>query len=353
MQPRRIAVLSPYTDPVRGGISSYVRELAAAYVRCGMDCLGLAAVGEDNAAFAVVRGSKFLFVVRALHRLTRWGPDLIHCHTDHWYVIIPALVGKILCRTARSLVTLHTPASLAQQSLVDAILRRLFRFFDGVVFVSQDMRDRWRLPDSIAQAVIHAAPEWLATGHVKTGRRMERPNIVFVGPLVWPQKVAGLLLLLDAFASISPLFQDWQLTIVGDGPLRPFVERRVRDLRLEKSVVLKGFLDKVFDEIAGSEIYAQVSLQEGLPLGVLNAMAIGTAVLATSVGGMPEVIRHDHTGYLVEPTIHSIAAGLRLLMANPDLRGALARAAREYVSSELSWDKVAVDHLRFALEGPV
>jgi glycosyltransferase involved in cell wall biosynthesis len=351
MQPRRIVILTPYTDPVTGGISSYTRELAAAYARRGTECLGLAAVGGDNPAFSVIRGNKLLFCVRALRRLTRWSPDLIHGHSEHWYVILPAVIGKILCRRARLLFTLHTPARLVEQSVVDAITKFLFRFSDGIVFVSRDMKDRFGLSASVNQEVILAAPEPRAMEHAPLERLSKRPIIVFVGPLVWEQKVAGLLLLLDAFADVSSAFQDWRLTVLGDGPLRPAVERRVRELGLEEKVALKGFVDSVFDEVASAEVYAQISLQEGLPLAVLNAMAIGTAVLATSIGGMPEVIRHAQTGYLVEPSAESIAAGLRRLMANPNLRGTLARAAREYVSSELSWDQVAAEHLRFAFEG--
>jgi glycosyltransferase involved in cell wall biosynthesis len=172
--------------------------------------------------------------------------------------------------------------------------------------------------------------------------------IVFVGPLAWSRKVAGLLLLLDAFSELTSSFPDWHLAILGDGPLRSAVETRVRELGLDDKVVVKGFVDSVFDEIDQAEIYAQISLQEGLPLSLLNAMAIGTAVLATSVGAIPEVIQHERTGYLVEPKREAVGAGLHRLMLDAGLRNTIARAAQTYVLRELSWDRVAEHHLRLA-----
>src|SRR2546427_4823110 len=106
---------------------------------------------------------------------------------------------------------------------------------------------------------------------------VKSPTIVFVGPLVWPQKVAGVLMLVDAFAEISRSFPDWRLIIIRDGTLRPSVESRVGQLRLSGRVVLTGFVQSVFDEIGRAEIYAHISLQEGLRLALLDALLIGTA----------------------------------------------------------------------------
>jgi len=350
MKPQRIALLSPYTNPITGGISSYTRELSAAYVQRGISCIGIAAAGESNSNFTVVPGGKLVFCFRALRSLTKWEPDIIHGHSQHWYIILAGLLGKLLNPSAHLLFTFHTPPDSTSNGAIDSLVRSLLRFSDGVVFVSREMRDLAHLPPSIRQAVILAAPERLAVSQGMDHQWVKRPNIVFVGPLVWPQKVAGVLLLVDAFAEISRSFPDWRLIIIGDGPLRPSVESRVGQLRLSGRVVLKGFVESVFDEIGSAEIYAHISLQEGLPLALLDAMVIGTAVIATPVGGIPEVIRHVQTGFLVEPNNDSLVAGLGRLMRDWKLRETLAAAAKEYGSKHLSWDKVAEQHLRFAVE---
>ena len=352
MRPRRIVMLTPYTDPIKGGISSYTRELAAAYARAGTTCVGFAAEGKDNAHFRVIRESKPLFCVRALMGLLRSQPDLIHAHSQHWYVLLTGAAGKILRPSTPLIVTLHTPAETSPRPLVDGFIKFLLRLSDGAIFVSKAMKHSLRLPASIRQGVIVAAPEQSAMSlPPKFDEKATTPTIVFAGPLVWSQKVAGVLLLVDAFARVSPSYHEWRLTILGDGPLRGIVEQRVRDRGLSEKIVIGGFVNDVFEEIARAAIYAQISLQEGLPLALLDAMALGTAVIATTVGGIPEVVRHNETGYLVEPQREAIAAGLHQLMGNERLRRALAMAAKKYVSTELSWDKVAHEYLRFVSEG--
>jgi len=352
MSPRRVVLLTPYTDPVRGGISSYTRELASAYARRGISWMGFAADGSDNSNFVVIPGNKLMFIARTLPRLFRFRPELIHVHSQHWYVLLIGVIGRLLCPKTLLLVTLHTPVESSPKRITDALIKLLLRLSDGTVLVSQAMKDSARLPSSIRQAVILAAPEQSATNRLAPIQDSAKPrNIVFAGPLVWSRKVAGVLLLVDAFAAVSPSFPDWRLLILGDGPLRFAVEQRVRECGLSGKVVLKGFVESVFDEVAEAAIYAQISFQEGLPLAMLDAMAIGTAVLATSVGGIPEVVRHNETGYLVEPRGEEVAAGLRRLMGDDILRAGLARAAKKYVSGELSWDKVADQYLRFSAEG--
>jgi len=350
MKLQRIALLSPYTDPIKGGITSYTRELSAAYAERGISCIGIAANGADNSHFTVVKGGKLLFCVRALRTLTRWKPDFIHGHSQHWYIILPCTLGKILHPSARLLFTFHTPADPKSGGVIDTVVRLLLRFSDGVVFVSREMWNSYHLSASIRQAVILAAPERLAATQGKDREWVKRPIIVSVGPLVWPKKVAGVHLLVSSFAQVASSFPEWRLIIVGDGPLRPAVESHVQQLHLSGRVVLKGYIETVFDEVGIAEIYAHISLQEGLPLSLLNAMAIGTAVLATSVGGIPEVVRHAETGFLVEPSNAAIVAGLSRLMRDGTLRARLAAAAKEYGSKHLSWEKVAEQHLRFAHE---
>ena len=352
MSPRRVVLLTPYTDPVKGGISSYTRELASAYGRRGISCIGFAADGADNSSFVVIPHSRVRFIARSVRGLAELRPDLINAHSQHWYVLLTGLIGKILCPSAVMVVTLHTPVESNQNRFKDALIRLLLRFSDGVVLVSKAMKDSIRLPPSIRQAVILAAPEELATCRELTPEgSAKRRDIVFAGPLVWSEKVAGVLLLVEAFAAVSGLFPDWRLLILGDGPLKASVEKRVREVRLPGRIVLKGFVDSVFDEIANAAIYAQISLQEGLPLALLDAMSIGTPVIATSVGGIPEVVRHNETGYLVEPRVEEVAAGLRCLMGDARLRLTLAKAAKSFVSSELSWDKVADQYSVFAAKG--
>ena len=346
----RLAHLSPYTSPVVGGISSYTRELAETYQSMGVECLGLAVSGTTNRHFRVLGPRRLPFILRALHRLLRWKPGVVHSHS-HWHVLFPGIVMKLLRPGTRVLFTFHTEPQESRRGFSRVAMAVLLHFCDGVAFVSQSLKDLVDLPESIPQAVVHAAPERKTRLIHDSAVRERRLAVLFVGPLVWPKKVAGVLMLLDAFASISTSFPDWRLVIVGDGPLRPRVQEKVSELGLGNVVDMTGSLDDATQEIGTVEVYAQISLQEGLPLSLLNAMALETPIVATAIGGIPEVIVHERTGYLVEPRKEAVVEGLSKLMRDPMLRKALAAEAKKWVATELTWERVAMEHLRLVSRG--
>ena len=354
----RLAILSPYTDPIRGGITSYTRELASEYRKLGIQTLGLAREGARNAVFDVIPGSKIAFCIKSTLRALRWKADVVHAHS-HWYTLVPCLALKALRPQTRVLFTYHTPPmhdeanSGAVRHIRDGIFLALVHSCDGVAFVSKETQASVKLPSSVRHALVGAAPESLpdqVRNSVATARR--GPVILAVSVLVWPKKVQGLFLLIDAFATVAPAFPEWRLVILGDGPLRAKLEERVSRLNLSDRIVMKGFVNNVQDEMASSSVFAQISLQEGLPIALLDAMALGLPVIATAVGGMPDVLQDRVTGFVVDPSREAVSKGLQELIRNPELRRRLGASARIWASSELSWEKVARKSLRLVGKTP-
>jgi len=162
--------------------------------------------------------------------------------------------------------------------------------------------------------------------------------------MIWPEKVAGIKLLLEAFADVEPANPDWRLRIVGDGPLKKEIERTAEHLGLQRVVTMKGWVGDPGAELATADIYAQITLQEGLPLSLLNAMAMGLPVVATSVGGIPELISDSVNGYLVPPSRDLISHALSTLMNDEGLRIHMGREAQKSVINR-DWKNVAKDYL--------
>jgi glycosyltransferase involved in cell wall biosynthesis len=90
------------------------------------------------------------------------------------------------------------------------------------------------------------------------------------------------------------------LRIIGEGSLRGDLERRITDLRLENHVVLCGFHPRPFELLQDCHFYLQPSLTEGFGLAICEAMSAGIPVIASAVGGAPEIIDHGKTGWLLE-----------------------------------------------------
>lgn len=154
---------------------------------------------------------------------------------------------------------------------------------------------------------------------------------VTVGRLVPWKQVNGLL---EALTEVPEL----GLMVVGDGPERPRLERRARELGVQDRVYFAGRRPKkeALGLMAACDLFVLNSAYEGLPHVVLEAMALGLPVVATAAGGTPEVVRDGETGVLVPGRYGTLGASLSALARDPALRRRLGRAARQWIGERLS-----------------
>jgi glycosyltransferase involved in cell wall biosynthesis len=140
---------------------------------------------------------------------------------------------------------------------------------------------------------------------------------------------------------------DAGFVLFGDGPLRAMLEQQVRDYGLEKRFVLAGFRPNLNRFLPWCDLLVLPSYTEGLPVVVLEALASGVAVVATAVGGTPEVITDGVQGRLVPPgDIRILADRITETLADVNLRTALAARGRERVRTEFTFAAQAGEYLR-------
>jgi len=125
-------------------------------------------------------------------------------------------------------------------------------------------------------------------------------SVVCVGRLT-PQK--GQLLLLDALAALRAEGIDLQLTLAGDGELRPALQQRIRELELEKSVTITGWVssDEIRALLQKARALVLPSFAEGLPVVIMEALAMGRPVVSTWIAGIPELVQPGECGWLITP----------------------------------------------------
>jgi glycosyltransferase involved in cell wall biosynthesis len=155
-----------------------------------------------------------------------------------------------------------------------------------------------------------------------------RPRFLQVGSLD-PRK--GALALVQAFdrARRSTGFQG-SLHLAGDGPLRPELERLVLELDLGESVQLLGHCPEIFTVLSEVDVAVLASSREGLPLSLLEAMACGLPLIATSVDGNPEVVEDRANGILVPPgDVETLAQALVELGRDVDRRRSFGARSKE------------------------
>ena len=127
--------------------------------------------------------------------------------------------------------------------------------------------------------------------------------------------------------------------IAGDGPERAALEQLSIELGLAPTTLFLGNLRNIdlCVLLTGIDIFALASREEGMPNAVLEAMATALPVVATAVGGTPEIIEHDVSGLLVPPgDVGALAASIEALLENPAKAAAMATAARHRVAESFS-----------------
>jgi N-acetyl-alpha-D-glucosaminyl L-malate synthase BshA len=152
--------------------------------------------------------------------------------------------------------------------------------------------------------------------------------------------------LVYAMAMVKKEAPGVKLMLVGDGPDRHSVERLIKRLDLKEQAFLTGFRSDVANLLRCSDVVALVSQTESAPLTLLEGMSSGLPVVATSVGGIPEIVEDGVNGFLVEAKCpEEIAEKILELNSDGDLRRRLGEAARATVLERYTAEKVVGQYL--------
>lgn len=155
-----------------------------------------------------------------------------------------------------------------------------------------------------------------------------------VGRLV---PVKGHAILLEAFRSLRQQYRNVRLIFVGDGPLRGSLEAEAKRLGLDESVIFSGHQEQSYDFINMMDIFVLPSLHEGIPMVLLEAFALKRPVIASRVGGIPEVVSHGHSGILVSPgNPEELAAAISDMIKDTARAEALGIAGHRHVEDDFS-----------------
>jgi L-malate glycosyltransferase len=151
--------------------------------------------------------------------------------------------------------------------------------------------------------------------------------------------------LLHAAARLAPQFPQIEFLLVGDGPLRPGLERMAQSLGLDRQIRFLGERQDVRAILSSIDVSVLPSFSESLSNSVLESMAAGLPVVATSVGGNTELVRDGETGFLVPPNDEICLAGaLARLLREPGTRATFGARAREIARSNFTLARMREQH---------
>ena len=282
--------------------------------------------------------------------IKRLRPDIVHAHDPH---------GVAMAALALSMSTLPKTPRLVAARRVDfrlgrnAFSRWKYRQVDCFICASEAIR-QILLRDGVPQVRAVTVHEGIDFARVDAAPRAElhqefwlphhAPLVGNVAALV-PHK--GQRHLIEAAAEALRVEPAAHFIVAGEGELRESLEHQIRHHHLEKHVLLAGFRSDVLSLHKAFDIFVMSSLTEGLGTSLLDAMACGKPVVATTAGGIPEVVRDGETGFLVPPRDHhAMAAAIVRLLKDPGLRERMGAAGLERVRARFTSEAMVRNTLR-------
>jgi len=178
------------------------------------------------------------------------------------------------------------------------------------------------------------------------------PGDLTLGTVAIFSEQKGLAYLMESAARVMNILPNARFILVGDGPLRPELEKKARNMGLDSRVLFTGLRTDVQELLLAFDVFLMSSLWEGMALTLLEAMAAGKPVVATDVGDNSRIIKHGITGYIVRPKdAAQMADSIIQLGSDPEaLRKMGDEAWREY-NNKFSREKMAGEYGRLFEEG--
>jgi len=169
--------------------------------------------------------------------------------------------------------------------------------------------------------------------------------ILFVGYL---HRVKGVQYLIEAFNKIKDEFPDFKVVIVGEGPERENLKSKVKSLKLENKIEFKGKLSLKETKNLMKKCYCLVlpSLSEGLGRVLMEAMALEKPVIASNVGGIPELIKDDENGFLFEKgDSKELARKFKILLEDRNLAKKMGKKGKDIIKNKFSNEKYVKNYI--------
>jgi glycosyltransferase involved in cell wall biosynthesis len=291
-----------------------------------------AAEGPDLMPLAPRSEMDFAAAWRLARVIRRERPDVVHAHDPH-AVAMASLALSLDPRGPRPLLVASRRVDFRLKG--NAFSRWKYRQIDVFICASEAVR-KLLVADGVDPARTVTVHEGIDIAHVDATPPAEvhaelwlphhAPVVGNIAALV-PHK--GQHDLVEAASLVLRQVPDAHFLIAGDGELRQALEQQIKHLHLQKHVLLLGFRPDVLSLLKAFDVFVLSSISEGLGTSLIDAMAARRSIVATRVGGIPEVVTDGETGLLVPPrSPHELAAAIVRLLQDERARAAMGAAGR-------------------------
>lgn len=284
-----------------------------------------------------------IFRLRKLFRAEK--PDAVHVHLFLMKYVVPAALGL-------GIPVIHTVHSVASYDAEgDKAVNRFF-YKHGLAVpvaisreIAKTVEDFYALPAECIRVVCNGIdlnkciPKQDYTLH-------NPPKLIHVGRFFEPKNHEAMV---RAVKLLRERGTEVQLYFYGDGEHRAAVEALVRELDVEENIRFCGAVENVFPVLCDADLFLLPSKFEGMPMSLIEAMGTGLPVIASRVGGIPDMVTDGRNGLLIAPEAKALADAIARLLEQDTLRERLGRNAKEE-AVRFSGEQMARKYLRLYQE---
>ncbi|WP_208560219.1 glycosyltransferase [Marinilactibacillus kalidii] len=281
------------------------------------------------------RGIDINLIKRLVNILKHEKPDVIHTHLYSMKYAIPA---AILAKIKNRIHTVHNVAEKENSFLNRKINSIFFRFFNVIpVALSPMIQDtivkEYKLKKKNIPVILNGINLRLYKKK-EIGINLEEFKFIHIGRF---EESKNHNLLINSLKKTCELYPNTKLSLIGEGSLELEIKQQVIDLGLENNVLFLGIKSSVSKYLYNADTFILPSQYEGIPLTLLEAMATGLPIIATRVGGIPDLIKNEKNGLLVKDDSEDISKAMVKFIERENFRKLLGEEAfndsKKYSSS--------------------
>lgn len=304
-------------------------------------------------SFRMQPGPNFAGALKILRFAKLEGVDIFHSHGYKPNILFGLMPRKM--RGMPMVATLHGwtwSGGVDRMALYEWLDRLSLHFIDQVILVNDSMRSKVKLKQVrvVKNGIPLDSPDSINTSNATQSIFAEIAEFsgdgFTIGTIGRLSREKGFDILLHALKELSVEYPKIRLVIIGEGSERNALEAQVKRLGLEGRVLMPGYVAGAGHYLALFRLFALPSLTEGLPMVILEAMQAGVPIVASRVGGIPEVLDNGKAGIMIEPGKHeALVKGIEEVISNPAPAAQRAQMAMQRLNSLYSSRTMAENYL--------
>ncbi len=308
---------------------------------------------DANKIFEVSMNGEFdLIAVLKIRKFLKQNQiDIVHCHTSHAHTLgYFAAMGL----DTKVLISRRVDFSIHRSGIRFLSSVKYNKMCDRIISISDTIKEILINDGVKSEKIIpvHSGVEpFPIIEYEKYKPLMEQfkipENVVKIVNVAALEHHKGQHYLLNAFAEVLKKEKNIVLIIVGDGKLRDKLKMLAKELRIDKNVIFTGFRNDVPMFVNMADIFVMASLDEGLCTSILDALTLNKVVVATNAGGIPEIIKDEKTGILVEKgNVNALAQGLIKAVKNLEFYKDKFKNGKQFIMDNFSVEKMVEGNIK-------